>query len=291
MMDMERYYHFAGVDLAISIPESRMFAQEGHLAPFRVEKVENPYRFRLECRDVLAAPEGIRVAVEPAFCVYRAKQREIRYIGARDGAWETAYMRVEQREREWDVQLLTASFPGVIGVTTVLTALCAEHLVVPHGGVVFHSACIEYQGRAIVFTAPSGTGKSTQAELWRKLRNAEIVNGDRAVLRWEADGAYACGIPFAGSSRYCENKTLPLEAIVYLGQAPKTTIQRLRGTAAFARIWEGCSVNTWSAEDMARASDTVMRIAQSVPVFYLPCTPDETAVIALENALKEMELR
>ena len=82
---------------------------------------------------------------------------------------------------------------------------------------------------------------------------------------------------------------LPLEAIVYLGQAPVTTIRRMRGYEAFSRIWEGVSVNTWDKTDMELVSHVVQRIAQQVPVFHMPCTPDESAVDVLEQELKKGE--
>ena len=140
-------------------------------------------------------------------------------------------------------------------------------------------------GKAILFTAPSETGKSTQADLWHRLRGAAIHNGDRSAVRWQDGRAYACGVPFAGSSQICENVTLPLAAIVYLRQAPETTIRRLRGAESFRCLWEGCSVNTWDRADVDRISETVLQVLTAVPVFELACTPDESAILALEGVL------
>ena len=97
---------------------------------------------------------------------------------------------------------------------------------------------------------------------------------------------YAAGIPFAGSSTYCKNETLPIAAIVYLGQAPVTSIHRLKGYQAFAKVWEGVSINTWDKDDMEKVTALVKNIVETVPVFYMPCKPDESAVIALEKALE-----
>ena len=80
-----------------------------------------------------------------------------------------------------------------------------------------------------------------------------------------------------------------MAAIVYLGQAPVTSIRRLRGYAAFKRIWEGCSVHTWEPEQMKAVSALVAATAGYVPVYYMPCTPDESAVEALENMLTKGE--
>lgn len=286
---MEKYYSFAGIDVSVSIPEERMYTEERHLKPFRVASVSEPHRFRFSIVDSLDPPQGECLAAPGGFRVYREGDHAVRYIGSVKDSWEPAYARVAHCGKDHDVQLLSSQYPDRVGAKTVLSCMAVEHLVTEAGGVVFHSAYICHNNRAILFTAPSETGKSTQAELWRTLRGAEIINGDRSVLRWMDGKAYACGIPFAGSSEYCLDRTLPLAAVVYLGQAPVTSIRRLRGYEAFARLWEGCSINTWDAEDMRAASETVTHVAAAVPVFHLPCTPDGSAVTALENALKEAQ--
>lgn len=285
-MTMERYFKFAGVELAIDLPEDRMFTDPRDLAPFEVERVTDPHHYTFTMVEELTPPDGECVASPPGFRVYQAGERQIRYIGSVQNGWEPAYMRVEHCGREHRGELKLSQFPGRVGTHTVLEAVAAEHLIAREYGVVFHSSYIEYEGQAILFTAPSGTGKSTQAELWRALRGAEIINGDRSAIRVVDDVVYAAGLPFSGSSQICENRTLPLRAIVYLGQAAETTISQVRGYQAFARIWEGCSVNIWDEEDVRRASSVVKWTASTVPVYYLPCTPDESAVIALEKALR-----
>ena len=278
---MERYYRFAGVELTVSMPEARGYADEHHLAPFAVDFVKDPDVFRFELVETLTEPTGVCIADDPVFRVYEDAGTCIRYIGSAD-----AYIRVCCQGRMNEVQLLEKSYPGCIGSKTVLNSIAAEHLIARAGGFVFHCSYIDHNGKAILFTAPSRTGKSTQAELWRSLRGAEIINGDRAAVRITGGQILADGIPFAGSSSYCLNRSLPIAAVVYLGQAPVTTIRRMRGYEAFARIWEGVSVNTWDKTDMELVSAAVQRLAQSIPIYYMPCTPDESAVIALEQALE-----
>ena len=56
---------------------------------------------------------------------------------------------------------------------------------------------IRWQGRGILFSAPSGTGKSTQANLWVQHQGAEVINGDRAALRQVGGRWQAFGLPYA----------------------------------------------------------------------------------------------
>lgn len=285
---MKKYYQFADVNLAIDIPDSKMYADSRDLEPFERDELPEPHCFRYEVVEELDPPKGPCVADEPGFRVYDEGDWSVRYIGSVQQSWEGAYMRAAHCGREHLVQVKASRYTDRLGVHTVLGSIAAEHLIAQAGGVVFHSSYIFHDGRAILFTAPSGTGKSTQAELWRSLRGAEIINGDRSAIRVENGVTVAAGLPFSGSSDICKDCTAPLAAVVYLEQAPCTTIRRVTGYEAFRRIWEGCSVNLWNADDMAKVSRVVETAARTVKVFHLACTPDESAVIALEDALKNL---
>ena len=283
---MERHYRFAGVELCVSMPEELFYDNEYHLAPFRVDRTEKPHIFRFTAAEKLDPPAGTCILEDPGLRIYSDGHRRLRYLGTVENAWENAYIRAEHRGREHDVQVKAGEICGRITSKTVLNSIEIQHLLARAGGFAFHCAYIGWNGGAILFTAPSETGKSTQAELWKKHRGAQIINGDRAAVRIHGGQILAEGIPFAGSSDDCLNRSLPVTAVVCLSQAPVTSIRRLRGYEAFVRIWEGCTVNTWDREDVALVSDAVKRLAETVPVFHLACTPDESAVVALENAMK-----
>ena len=281
----ERFYRFAGLELTVRMDEERLYENERGLEPFAVEAVSNPHWFEFSVVDELDSPVGECITEQPDLFVYQEGERQIRYINLIERRWQAAGIRVEYYGREHCVQLKRGRYPGVVGAKTVLNTIAAEHLVAREHGFIFHSSYIDWQGRGILFTAPSGTGKSTQAELWHRLRGAEIINGDRSAVRIVDGQVLAEGVPFSGSSQICVNRSLPLAAVVYLSQAPTTSIRQLQGYEAFFRIWEGCSVNTWDAEDMRLVSETVQRVSAAVPVYHLACTPDESAVIALERQL------
>lgn len=77
------------------------------------------------------------------------------------------------------------------------------------GMLVLHSAYIvTRQGEGILFSGPSGIGKSTQAALWQRYGAAQTVNGDRALVR--PDTGTVSGVMYAGTSGICRNVTAPL---------------------------------------------------------------------------------
>lgn len=145
---------------------------------------------------------------------------------------------------------------------------------------VFHSAYIILANNGILFTAPSGGGKSTQAELWKKYKNAEIVNGDKSIIGKENGKWYAYGIPFSGSSEYCLNRTCPLKAIVILDKGPLNTLIPV-GIRGFSNVFSQVTVNPWDKEFCNKAMDLVMDVCNEVPIYYYSCTKTPEAVEVL----------
>lgn len=168
---------------------------------------------------------------------------------------------------------------------SVLRHLPLYHLLLRYGAIVMHASYVLINGEAILFSAPSGVGKSTQAELWKKYRGARIINGDRAIVRRSEKGFTAGGIYYSGTSGYCENITAPLKAIVLLSQAKENTAVRCGGGEAMHRIFRECTCTADFENDAAKIAGIVAELINAVPVYKLDCLPDESAVTALEEVL------
>lgn len=162
-----------------------------------------------------------------------------------------------------------------------------EALMIRENRVYFHAACVDTPLGGILFSGPSGIGKSTQARLWQIHRGGRLINGDRPILERRADGFYAWGSPYAGSSRCYVNDCCGVSAVVLLGQAPRCSIRRLGPAEAFRRIYSGLTISLWDRQFAAAACDMAVELTQRVPVYELLCTPDKAAVDCLEAKLRE----
>ena len=89
---------------------------------------------------------------------------------------------------------------------------------------VLHSSYVAVGDRAILFAGFSGQGKSTQAELWRQYRGAEIINGDRALIFRRKGSWYAGGLSVCGSSQICVNRTVKIAALILLEKSKKNVV-------------------------------------------------------------------
>lgn len=168
---------------------------------------------------------------------------------------------------------------------TLLGLLSMEHDCLKHHAILLHASYIVYNGQAILFTAPSGNGKSTQADLWAAHAGAEIINGDRALIFYQDGQWYAGGFPVCGSSPHCLNRTAPLKAIVYLDKAPANLLRRLSGFQPVNYIYSQSFVNRWNSDDCRAISDMILALADGVPIFHYECTKEPDAVTHLRDAI------
>lgn len=145
----------------------------------------------------------------------------------------------------------------------------------------FHAAQIESCGKGILFTAPSGTGKTTQAKLWRNYRKARIVCNDRTLVR--AGKTY--GYPVDGSEPVCSGEVLPLGAVVLLAQGEKNEIRRLTPREALKMLLPQLVIAVWEPMSRVLAVEQIAALMETAPVYFLSCVPEETAVQCLEQQL------
>ncbi|MDY3360294.1 MAG: hypothetical protein SOY04_07825 [Clostridium celatum] len=150
---------------------------------------------------------------------------------------------------------------------------------------ILHSSFIIHNNESILFTAPSGTGKSTQASLWEKYKGAEIINGDRSAIGTRNGEYFAYGLPFCGSSNICKNKEAPLKAIVVLKQAKENSVRRLSKIEAFKILLGQVAINRWNKKDMELAMTLIEELIEKVPVVMLSCRPDKEATDVLNDYL------
>ena len=181
------------------------------------------------------------------------------------------------------IYALAAEKPYTIRTQVLWSAIDLPYTLSFFDVLILHAAVIRYRDEAILFVAPSGTGKSTQAALWEKHRGATVVNGDKGAVSVRNGEIRAHGLPFCGTSGICELYELPVRAIVSLAQSPENTAVRLRGAAALQAVVS----NSFGCKPLCfpKIIGLASAILDKIPVYRLSCTPDERAVETLEKAM------
>lgn len=100
---------------------------------------------------------------------------------------------------------------------------------IEYGVVLFHGSCIEYNGRAYIYLAPSGTGKSTHTNLIKQVYGSAInyINDDKPLIKVEGNECYVYGSPYNGKHNLSNNIKAPLGAICFLSRGKQNAIKRL----------------------------------------------------------------
>ena len=137
----------------------------------------------------------------------------------------------------------------------------------------------------ILFLGPSGIGKTTQAELWNKYRDALIINGDIVFVQETEENFLGWGTPWHGSSPYCENTSVPVHAMIVLKQAPENSIRELTGFEKVTAVSNNVFYPQWLENGMELCLETLDHLLSAIPVYELSCRPEEEAVRLTEETL------
>lgn len=172
--------------------------------------------------------------------------------------------------------------------TFMLMGIIFRNNLLNKGGIVMHASSIAWNGKGILFTAPSGTGKSTHVRLWEKYfgDTVKVVNDDTPAIRFENDELMLCGTPWSGSSDKFENIEVPIKAIIVLEQAPQNSIRRLEVFEALPRIMPRCFLPYFDEELMKKAYDVLEKLINRIPVYLLNCRPDKEAMELVYECVK-----
>lgn len=160
------------------------------------------------------------------------------------------------------------------------------HKLLNFDGMLLHASCVAKDGRAYLFSAKSGTGKSTHTHLWMEtLDGVTMINDDKPAVR-EIDGVfYACGTPFSGKNDESANMLVPVRAIVFLERAAENSIERITPKEALP-LFMSQTIRPSGREYMIKMLDLLDRILTEIPVFKLYCNVSREAVFTAYNGIE-----
>ncbi|MBO5332848.1 MAG: hypothetical protein J6B37_01900 [Clostridia bacterium] len=152
---------------------------------------------------------------------------------------------------------------------------------IKHNGMMLHSSCVEKDGQAYLFSARSGTGKSTHTHLWlENLSGTRIINDDKPALVCEDGKWYVWGTPFSGKTDENVNVKIPVRAIIFLHRSEENKVEKLSPARSVGLLLEQ-TINPVNREMAEKMLDLVDMLLRRVPTFSLGCNMDpQAAVIA-----------
>lgn len=184
---------------------------------------------------------------------------------------------------------LRADFLKMLKADTVFLSLFAlEKRMLKHEAMILHCSVLKIKDGVLLFSGPSGIGKSTHADLWVKHRGARVINGDRTLLQ-KIDGKWmSLGWPICGSSEICHNEEYPIKAVIFMGQASENRGSRLPYFGAVKELVSQITANGWDQKFVEKIWTMVEDFAAEIPVYGYSCNMEAAAVDELEKLLSEI---
>ena len=167
--------------------------------------------------------------------------------------------------------------------------LATGNALLSHKSALFHGAAMLWNGLAWIFTAPSGTGKTTQLRLWRKLfrKDVQVINGDKPVLECREDGSVrVCCSPWRGKEKLGhQDLHAPLGGIVLLEQGAQNHMERLSMADAVLPLFTEFVSFPENEEQIRCQAEILTRILDAVPVWKLTNLGDEASALLTQKTL------
>ena len=174
---------------------------------------------------------------------------------------------------------------GYLESLIIYRKLCEK--LVERNILLIHSAAIAVDGKAYLFTAPSGTGKTTHIKLWKKKfgDNAIIVNGDKPLVSITPEEVRVWGTPWAGKENWSTNMSVPVAGICQIGRGTENTITRVSAAEAVSPLYTQTFLPS-TGEGVQKTVQLLMEVAARVPFWKLKCNMADEAADVSYGAMK-----
>lgn len=172
-----------------------------------------------------------------------------------------------------------------------LAARVSEALL-PFDRCLFHGTAFLWRGRAYLFTAPSGTGKTTQYVLWKLLYGEEIriLNGDKPVLEFRDGGEiWVHPSPWAGKENMNRPESAPLGGVIYLSQGQENTVCLMPPKEAVVPLFFQFLITADTEDTVRLACRLEERLLNAVPVWHMENRGDEASARLCHNTILQYE--
>lgn len=166
----------------------------------------------------------------------------------------------------------------------ILRVICGY--ILDKNGFFLHCSCLKFEDKAVIFTAPSGTGKSTHARLWREYfgDKVKMINDDKPLVR-EKDGQFIIyGTPWNGKHHIGSNICAPIGAVFFLEQAKENKTERIDTVTALTLLLQQTVIPETKGA-LQKLLDMLSRLIEAVPMYKLYC---DISYKAVEKAASEL---
>lgn len=157
---------------------------------------------------------------------------------------------------------------------------------VKHDTLMAHASSILYKGKAYLFIAKSGTGKSTHTRLWcENIPEVTLLNDDHPILRADDRGVIAYGSPWSGKTHCYKNLQAPVGGIGRICRDSTNSVERLNPIQSYASLSTSFSGMTFVKALADARHSTLERVIRTVACYNVHCLPNAEAAICSHDVM------
>jgi len=238
-------------------------------------------------KEFIEVPEGDVISVENVTTMVRKPADQdgfLTYIENPDIGRILVLMDVD---KEWRNVVITYYDEDYSQLVYAFIGIAFRYFLLHFNGLVIHSSTLKLNGKGLMFSAPSETGKSTHVKLWQKyLEDVIVINDDTPAVRIINNKIFVFGTPWSGSKFIHSNDSAPLAAIVLLEQAPDNVIRRLYNEEIILKLLPRVFVPYFDQNMVNICMNNFEKVISSVPIYFLQCRPDKEAMELVYQCVK-----
>ncbi|MEE1281427.1 MAG: hypothetical protein UHK60_04110 [Acutalibacteraceae bacterium] len=194
-------------------------------------------------------------------------------------------------DKEYDYEVIVSeddinyerSLTEDIGINMLESAALFRHIcknvLESYNGIFLHCAALKYNGKAYLFTAPSGTGKTTHIRLWMKNLGdrVEVINGDKPILRKKGDNIIVYGTPWQGKENYGSNISATLGGVFLLDRGTENSVEKATVKDSISFLLSQ-TLRPYEKENMIKLFEIIECVVKNIPIYHLKCNMENQAV-------------
>lgn len=159
--------------------------------------------------------------------------------------------------------------------------------ILKYNGILLHSSCVVKDNQAYLFSAPSGTGKSTHTNLWlEEFKDAYILNDDKPAIIFKDNTLYAAGTPFSGKHDISKNLLVPIKGICFIERSLNNWIKEISSKQAIFEILNQTERIPYE-NDMTLILSHIENIVKNTKIYKMGCNISIDAVYTSFNKMSE----
>ena len=189
----------------------------------------------------------------------------------------TEFISITDSDIEFEKQHAETFEPAVLEMGAILRKY-AEICITKHKGLIFHASAIKYNDGAYLFTAHSGTGKSTHTSLLKELLGdkVEFINDDKPTLKFTDNGVIVYGNPWCGKHLRGNNLSAPLKAIIKIERGENNKVESISPNNMLPTLFEQ-SYKSNKSENAGMLLEYFFTLLNGVKLYKLTCNKDISA--------------